>query len=137
MTDLQSLRADPRAERDGVWIDCGHIVPGLEIRTRAMGPRYFDANRLHEAAAKRNPKNRQPNGDLKAEVQQRANMQALLDTCFVDVRGVTAGGEPVSADTFKEMLLSQDYRDIGPAAYFAAGLATEMKAVDHEDARGN
>lgn len=137
MAELASLRADPRAERDGVWIDCAHIVPDLEIRTRSMGSRYFDLNRQYEAAAKRQVKNRQPNGDLKAEVQAVSNVRALIDACLVDVRGLTSGGENVTMEQLAEVLVTLEYRDLNAAAFYAAAQATEMKASDKEAALGN
>lgn len=137
MAELSRLRADPRAARDGVWIDCGYIVDGLEIKTRSKAARFYDLTRQYEASAKREAKNKQPNGELKAEVQIVANMRALIDSCLVDVRGLTDNKEPVSFDTFKDALISADYPDLNAAAYYAAQQATELKAETKEEAQGN
>jgi hypothetical protein len=145
MPDISSCTADRDVMRSGEWVPVGTGDDRFEIRTRGFTQAYRDGlNRLRREAA------RELNRKLKStdlphtpemlppSVDDRCQGQALADYCVIDVRGLTNGGQPVSADEFKALLRDPEGRQA--LVVFALQAAIEVgraRTEQKEIAEGN
>jgi hypothetical protein len=134
MIDLKSFRRDATAMRDGDWISPGPEYGPLEIRTRALGPRYRDhVGAAIRAAAKQHLSEER----IPAEVRDTIQTEALIATCLQDVRGLADGGTPVTFARFCDLIRDPGYGELNNAAFVAAGLVGRQQGEERDAALGN
>lgn len=128
--DIKSFRRETAAQ----WVSPGPEYGNLRFLCRPLGFDYIDAqNRRLRLAA------REAGGEDRITSEQRAaiNVEAMVETCLLDVRGLTDAGEAVTFDRFCAMMRAPEYGELASIAMTACGIAGRQRAADMEDAAGN
>lgn len=134
MAKLSTFSRDPDAMRNGAWMNPG-VEYGFEIKTKAMGSAFADnkAARMKRAA-------RLAGGEDKIgqEVENQINVQALVDECLLDVRGLeNDDGSNVTIDEFKALILLPENSELAVICFRVAGAVGLKTAAQLEAATGN
>jgi hypothetical protein len=132
--DINSLKRDARAMRDGEWVSPGPEYGTLEIKTRALGPRFQDAR---AGAMKLAARAHLTEDRIPSEERERIVTEALITECLLDVRGLTEGGQPVDFKRFCVLVRDPAYGELNNAAFIAAGLVGRARQAATTDAVGN
>ena len=134
MVDISTFKRDANAMNSGEWVNPGTEFGGIEIKAKALGYAYIDlqAAELRKAARKFGGEDRIP-----SETRAAINLDCMIRTALIDVRGVTVDGAPLSFDTFCELLRDPAYGELANVAFIACGMVGRQRAADMEDAAGN
>lgn len=134
MVEIASFKRNAVAMRDGDWVAPLAEFPTFEIKTKAMGYAYADAQ-----AAKVKRAARQFGGEDRIPTAERAriNTEALTEKCLLDVRGLTSGGQPIDFAAFCLLIQDDGFGELSNAAFGAAFAVGRDRAADIEDAAGN
>ena len=134
MAEISAFKRDANAMRDGAWINPGSEYGGIEIRCRALGYAYLDA-----VAAGRKRAAREAGGEerIRSETLAMINVEAMISTALIDVRGLNEGGAAVSFERFCDLVRDPAYGELTAVAFAACGQVGRQKAADMEDAQGN
>lgn len=137
MAKLSTLRVDSRAIDQGEWMALDDdVLPGAEVLTRGYTDAYSDSRsaKLRRAAT-------MYHGDsakIPAATTRSIVVEALIDHCLIDVRGLTDDNDqPLSFGQFCDFLRSPDYPELLTFVIRAVGLVGRAKAETLEDAKKN
>jgi hypothetical protein len=144
MADLEKHASDVDAIRSGAWENPGPEWDGMELRVRGFGPHYTEplAKAQAEAVRKARADNvlRRTEGwdDLPLSDRNTLNDAMMLKHIFLDVRGLSLKGQPVSADEFRALAVQPAYRDfLMGAVYVCADVVSGRRKNTQEAAEGN
>lgn len=142
MASLKSLRVNTDHINAGAWTPVKIDGNEFEIRTRGITMKYRNLlHRLRSDAAKAINRTRDPGSDmvspddLPPSVSEACMARAVVDECFLDVRGLTHDddGPAVTAAEFREMLL--DVEQWGLLVYATLAAANKVTASRDEQAK--
>ncbi len=145
MASLSKFKTNVNVVNDGEWITVGTFEDTFKIKTRGFTQSYKDhLNKLRWAAARNLNRNIQagtpPHGPdtLPPSADDLCQGTALADKAFLDVDGLDAGGTPVTAEQFKEMLKNpEEYSFLISLALSAASQVHAMRTEEAAQAEGN
>lgn len=136
MVDLAEFRVDTKAINDGVWIRVDEQdYQDLEILSRGFVDDFVDAQNARMAKAAEaygGDKTRIPNS-----VMRQVNATLLEDFLVIDVRNLTANGEPVKVADFHAMLYDPAFSKLARASWLASSRVTTRSATQLAAASGN
>lgn len=134
MVDISSFRRDANAMAHGEWVSPGPEFGDIEIRTKAISYSYIDA----KAAAMRQAAREFGGIDkIPSEREARINVECMINHALLDVRGLTAGGEPVGFRAFCDMLRNPEFGELASMAFTACNLVGRLRAADMDAGAGN
>ena len=134
MVDISTFRRDAAAMAHGEWVSPGPKYGDFQIKARALGYEYMDtqAAALRAAARKYGDEQRIP-----SEVRAAINVDCMIRTALLDVRGLSEAGEPMSFDRFCELLRDPGYGELANVAFIVCGMVGRQRAAALEEAAGN
>lgn len=145
MANVGAFTMDRDTIRAGEWVQVGTGDDQFEIKTRGFTPEYRDGlNRIRRDAARELNRKLKPGesfyqpADLPPSLDDKCQGQALADHCVLDVRGLTNGGVPVTADQFRDLIRDPEGRQ--GLLILAIGAANRVGAdrkAEREVAEGN
>ena len=134
MVDISAFQRNAAAMRDGEWLSPGVQYPGIEFKCRALGHEYLDA-----FARNTKIQARLVGGEeyLSAEQKARINIDALIETALLDVKGIEERGVPVTLARIAEMMRDPAYAELTGMVFNCASRVGRLLAADFEDAAKN
>lgn len=128
--DIRSFRRQTKPE----WVSPGPDYGDVEILCRPLGFDYIDeqARLLRVAARKAGGEDRISSADRAA-----LNVEAMIKTGLVDVRGLVDNGNPVTFTQFCDLLRQPEFGELANLAMAACGAAGRVRQDDMEEAAGN
>jgi hypothetical protein len=143
MPELESLEMDAAALGDGVWIEPGPEWGDLLLKVSAFTDAYQDELAREQSAmvrrARMEGRLRPTEGFDALPQSERGALSAriLLARVLHDVRNLSAGGQPVTVEQYRQVAAEPRGRKLLNAVYAAAEIATTRSAASREDAAGN
>lgn len=134
MVDISTFKRNAVAMEAGEWVNPGSEYGGIEIKAKALGFAYLDLQtaELRKAARRYGGEDRVP-----SETRAAINLDCMIRTALLDVRGLTVDDKPVSFEAFCVLLCDPAYGDLASVAFIACNMVGRQRAADMEDAAGN
>ena len=135
--DLKEIKVDPALVEHGGWVS---DIPGmgdLELQVRPLlNPKF---RRLQSKLNQAVTREKRIGGQVDEDEQDRILTTCLLNTVLLGWRNLKDGGDdvPFTPEMARTLMLQPEFRDFRDAVLYAAGVVSDDRIANQEDAAKN
>lgn len=135
--DLNELKRDLPSIEDGRWVDKTE-VPGLkDMRVKVRGHSSKVVRELYASKERSAPESDRTGTRLTKEGSARITREVVSEATLIDIEGLTLGGNPVTVDRLKPLLLDPSFDPVVDLIAAASFRVDNTRAADLERIKGN
>lgn len=135
--DLNELKRDLPSIEDGRWVDKTE-VPGLKtMRVMVRGHSSKLVRDLYAHKERQAPDSDRTGTRLTKEGSARITREVVSEVTLIAIEGLTVGGEPVTIDRLRPLLLDPAYDPLVDLIAAASFRVDNTRAADLERLKGN
>lgn len=133
--DLLTLKRHLPSIEDGRWVGKKEIKELQDMRVKVRGSSSRLVREVY--AAKERASSADLQGDKRTETVQRIAVETLAEAGLVDIEGLTQGGEAVTVDQVKAMILLPEFQPLADLISRAAMVVERTREAHIKDVAGN
>lgn len=129
--DILTMKRDLPAIEDGRWVDSTEMpaLGEIRVKVRGFGSRHVqDRDQARKRALA--PDDMADGKPVEAALERLG--LAMLQDVFVDIEGVTSGGEPMGADEVRALLADPAFEPLASLVMRAAYLVNQSRVAKAE-----